>query len=68
MRVDEIMQTDLVSCDPTATVVEAAATMHRRGVGACLVLEGPRLVGIFTERDLLRVFAGATSASGGSVT
>ena len=57
MRVDEIMQTDLVSCDPTATVVEAAATMCARGVGACLVMEGPRLAGIFTERDLLRVFA-----------
>jgi CBS domain-containing protein len=57
VRVDEIMQTDLVSCDPTATVVEAAATMCARGVGACLVMEGPRLVGIFTERDLLRVFA-----------
>ena len=57
MRVDEIMQTDLVSCGPAATVVEAAATMCARGVGACLVMEGPRLVGIFTERDLLRVFA-----------
>ncbi len=57
MRVDEIMQTDLVSCGPTAIVVEAAATMCARGVGACLVMEGPRLVGIFTERDLLRVFA-----------
>jgi CBS domain-containing protein len=57
VRVDEIMQTDLVSCDPTATVVEAAATMCARRVGACLVMEGPRLVGIFTERDLLRVFA-----------
>jgi len=57
VRVDEIMQTDLVSCGPTATVVEAAATMCARGVGACLVMEGPRLVGIFTERDLLRVFA-----------
>jgi CBS domain-containing protein len=57
VRVDEIMQTDLVSCGPTATVVEAAATMCARSVGACLVMEGPRLVGIFTERDLLRVFA-----------
>ena len=57
MRVDEIMQTDLVSCGPQATVVEAAVTMCARGVGACLVMEGPRLVGIFTERDLLRVFA-----------
>jgi CBS domain-containing protein len=57
MRVDEIMQTDLVSCTPTATAVEAAAIMSSHGVGACLVMDGPRLAGIFTERDLLRVFA-----------
>jgi CBS domain-containing protein len=57
VRVDEIMQTELVSCAPDATVAEAAAIMSRRSVGACLVMEGPKLAGIFTERDLLRVFA-----------
>jgi CBS domain-containing protein len=31
--------------------------MTKRRVGACLVMDGPRLAGIFTERDLLRVFA-----------
>ena len=67
MRVHEIMQTDLVSCDPTATVVEAAATMCARGVGACLVMEGPRLAGIFTERDLLRVFADGEDVRGRTV-
>ena len=57
MRVSEIMQTDLVTCPPTATVVEAARTMRDRVVGAVIIVEGPRLAGILTERDLVRLVA-----------
>ncbi|HLJ96415.1 MAG TPA: CBS domain-containing protein [Gemmataceae bacterium] len=39
---------------PTQTVAEAAALMRHEGVGCLLVCEGERMVGIFTERDLLR--------------
>ena len=39
--------------------------MHERRVGAVVVSEGDRLVGIVTERDILR--AVATGAIGGSV-
>ncbi len=55
MRVAEIMQTDLLSCAPEAALTDAAATMCERRVGACLVVDGGRLAGIFTERDLLRL-------------
>jgi CBS domain-containing protein len=42
----------------TATVYEAALLMKERGKGALLVLDGSKLVGIFTERDALyRVIA-----------
>ena len=58
MRISEIMQTDLVTCAPAAKVVDAAAIMRDRNVGAVLVTEGARLAGIFTERDLVRVLAG----------
>jgi CBS domain-containing protein len=58
MRVGDIMQTELVSCPPDATVVEAAWLMRDRSVGACLVMESGELVGIFTERDLMRLVAG----------
>jgi CBS domain-containing protein len=57
MRLAEIMQTDLVAVAPDTTVLDAAVVMTGRRVGACLVRDGPRLAGIFTERDLLRVFA-----------
>ncbi len=39
---------------PQQTVAEAVALMCKHRVGCLLVCEGERLVGIFTERDLLR--------------
>lgn len=44
----------LVSLPSTASVLEAARLMNERGVGAVLVVDGGALVGIFTERDILR--------------
>lgn len=51
------MTVRVVSVEPDATVREAIARMIAEGVGAVAVCEGPRLVGIFTERDVLRLAA-----------
>src|SRR5436190_6180320 len=64
MKVAEIMQTDLVSCPPDATLEAAARKMSERGVGACLVMEGAQLVGVFTERDLLGMVAAGDDVRG----
>jgi len=56
--VAEIMNTDVLSVDPTASIGEAAEKMIEGGVGAVVVMEdGVRLTGIITERDLLRAVA-----------
>jgi CBS domain-containing protein len=39
---------------PSATVRQAVRQMNDAGVGALLVTEGTRPVGMFTERDVLR--------------
>ncbi|HKC77754.1 MAG TPA: CBS domain-containing protein [Gaiellaceae bacterium] len=53
----EVMSTGLLTVDATANLTEAAAQMDARGVGAALVMNGDRLSGILTERDVLRAVA-----------
>ena len=55
--VDEIMSRDVLCVDANTSLVDAADRMHGRRVGAVVVLEGKRLVGILTERDVLRAVA-----------
>ena len=55
--VSEQMATDLLTVEPTTTLVGAVQAMNARRVGAALVLEDDRLVGVFTERDVLRAVA-----------
>ena len=50
---DLIPDQKFASAAPKATVREAAKTMAERHIGAILVTEGSRLVGIFSERDIL---------------
>ena len=46
------------TAEKTATVLQAALLMKQQGKGALLVVDGTRLIGIFTERDaLFRVIA-----------
>ncbi len=41
------------SVEPEATVMEAVQSMNQHKIGALLVHRGKRLLGIFTERDVL---------------
>jgi len=47
------------SVAPSASVAEAVAEMNRNQIGSVVVLEAGRLLGIFTERDVLRRVVGA---------
>lgn len=55
--VSEVMARDLLTIEQETTLVEAAAAMTARRVGAVLVVSGGRLTGILTERDVLRAVA-----------
>lgn len=51
------MHARMVSTDPDSPVAEAAAAMVRESVGSALVMQGPFLAGILTERDVLKAAA-----------
>ncbi len=55
---------DIITIAPVAPVLDAIRLMAERGVGALLVMEGARLVGIVSERDYARkvILKGRSSA------
>lgn len=63
-KVAEVMSTELLSIDPSTTVAEAATSMGSKKVGAALVTVDGRLVGIFTERDIVKALAAHFDAAG----
>lgn len=58
MKVSEIMTKATVTDSADDTLAEAAARMWNAQTGSLLVMDGEQLVGIVTERDLLRAVAG----------
>jgi CBS domain-containing protein len=59
--VERHMSRNLLTSSPDEQLREAARKMADRGVGAVVVLDGSRLAGILTERDILKaVAAGVT--------
>jgi CBS domain-containing protein len=61
MKIGEFLRSacqSLVTCLPDDTLDAAAKAMHARGIGAMPVCEiGIRMVGIVSERDLVRALA-----------
>ena len=57
MRVGDVMSVRAVTVRPDETVQVAIARMMEENIGAVAVCDGPRIVGIFTERDVLRLAA-----------
>ncbi|MGD9592515.1 MAG: CBS domain-containing protein [Candidatus Berkiella sp.] len=49
------------SISPSESGFECATIMNRHGVGALLVMENNKLVGIISERDLIRKLLGTTT-------
>lgn len=59
----KVMSRNLLTVSPDVSLREVAERMVSRDVGAALVTQGERLVGILTERDVLRAVARGTPES-----
>ena len=58
-RISQVMSKDLVTVGPGTSLREAAKIMADRWIRHLPVLDGGRLVGILSQRDLAGVLAGA---------
>ncbi len=56
------MSRELNRTGPETTIADAASLMSQRRIGSTLVCRGDRLLGIFTERDILRAVSHDASA------
>src|SRR5690606_37759501 len=56
--------TNVVAVAPDTTVLDAARLMNERGIGAVLVMNQGALLGIFTERDIMRRVVAAEGKPG----
>jgi CBS domain-containing protein len=61
--VGDVMRTDTVTAAPEDTLGETAEKMVDNGVGAAAVRDFGRVIGIITERDLLKAVAGRVHTS-----
>src|SRR5947209_20565461 len=62
-RIGDLMTRDVLAVAPEDTLGEAAQKMVERGVGSAVVMDFGRLIGILTERDLMRATAGQSHSS-----
>ena len=57
IAIKEVMNDPPITIAPHATVQEAARLMMEKKIGCLPVLEGPKLVGLITETDMLKLVA-----------
>lgn len=62
LRVKDIMTKNPLTVSPDSTVHTAASGMERCGCGCCLVESHGKIVGIITERDIVRRVAAKGAA------
>jgi acetoin utilization protein AcuB len=64
MKVSDLMTAKPITADPHTPVLEARQTMLGKGIRHLLVTDGPKLLGIVTDRDIrLNLPSPATSLS-----
>ncbi len=57
MQVGDIMKTDVKTTSPQDTFAHVARLLHDNAISSVVVLDGDRLAGIVTERDLVNLVA-----------
>src|SRR6187551_3845680 len=61
MQLADLMATDVLTVSPDTTIADAARRMIARETGAAVVVQNDDLVGLISERDLMRAIPDACS-------
>lgn len=67
MKVSDVMTPATVMDSPDDTLAEASAKMWTQQTGSLLIMENDQLIGIVTERDLLRTVGQGLDPKGATV-
>jgi CBS domain-containing protein len=62
-RIADVMRPDFIEVAPEDTLGEVAERMSAQNVGAVVVKDFGRLIGVLTERDMLRAMAARVHTS-----
>jgi CBS domain-containing protein len=63
MQLTDVMSTEIIAVSPETEIGDAAHRMVDAETGATVVMSGDDLVGVITERDLLRCFSDGVDPS-----
>ena len=53
MKIKDIMSRDIVTCNPTDLISEIGQSMRALDIGGMPVVEGTRVIGMITDRDIV---------------
>ena len=67
VEVREVMSPNVATVASDASVADAAKVMVKGGFGSVIIVHGKMLVGILTERDVLRAAAEETDLSAAAI-
>ena len=67
MLIQDLLGNPVISCDPTTTLADAARKMCEHDVGSLAVMRHDALIGLVTERDLIRAIADDTASATATV-
>jgi CBS domain-containing protein len=66
-RLNEVMTSEVFVTPPSARLADVATSMLRGRFGSAVVMEGSMLLGILTERDVLRAAAAGADLTSAKV-
>ncbi len=52
VKVRDIMNPEVVTCPPTARISDVARVMRQRNIGMIPIVDGSKLLGVVTDRDI----------------